>query len=486
MESSVLTPKRETPTSAAVRHYDDLPGPRGLPFFGNSLQLDLPRLHLQVERWSREFGPMFKLKVPGRKLLMVSDHELIAAVLRDRPDGLSRTSKLEEIWTELGLQPGVFGANGEVWKRQRRMVMAGFDPTHVKRYYPAMVAVPQNLSARWHRAVAAGQAIDLQSDLMRYTVDTIAGLAFGSEVDTLGTDGDVIQHHLDQIFPAVFQRMLKPLPLWRWMPSAADRRLLQSVVEINRAVDGFVAEARLRLQADPTRRANPPNLLEAMIVAADEPGSGIDDQQVAGNVLTMLLAGEDTTANSLAWTLYLMWQNPATLARAVAEVQRVVGDSSPGMEQLAQLDFVEACAFEAMRLKPVAPLLPLQTRREMVIGDVLVPQGINVSSVMRLDSVSESHVPNAAAFQPERWLASGDTAAAAAASVKRVAMPFGAGPRMCPGRYLALLEIKLAIATVLRDFEITDIGTADGSPAQERLQFTMAPEGLRMRLRAKA
>jgi cytochrome P450 len=366
------------------------------------------------------------------------------------------------------------------------MVMAGFDPAHVKRYYPAMVAVAQNLSARWHRAAAAGQAIDLQSDLMRYTVDTIAGLAFGSEVDTLGTDGDVIQHHLDQIFPAVFQRMLKPLPLWRWMPSAADRRLLQSVVEINRAVDGFVAEARLRLQADPTRRASPPNLLEAMIVAADEPGSGIDDQQVAGNVLTMLLAGEDTTANSLAWMLYLMWQNPATLARAVAEVQRVVGDSSPGMEQLAQLDFVEACAFEAMRLKPVAPLLPLQTRREMVIGDVLVPQGISVSSVMRLDSVSESHVPNASTFQPERWLVGGDTAAAVAASVKRVAMPFGAGPRMCPGRYLALLEIKLAIATVLRDFEITDIGTADGRPAQERLQFTMAPEGLRMRLRAKS
>ena len=86
---------------------------------------------------------------------------------------------------------------------------------------------------------------------------------------------------------------------------------------------------------------------------------------------------------------------------------------------------------------------------------------------------------------PERWLESGDSAAAVAASVKRVAMPFGAGPRMCPGRYLALLEIKLAIATVLRDFEITDIGTVDGREAQERLQFTMAPEGLRMRLRAR-
>ena len=490
METSALVRKSKTlgrTPPGAVRHFEDLPGPRGLPFFGNSLQLDLPRLHLQFEQWSREFGPMYKLTVPGRRLLVISNHEMVAAVLRDRPGGFSRTSKLQEIWTELGLQPGVFGANGEVWKRQRRMVMAGFDPAHVKRYYPAMVAVAKNLSARWHRAALAGQAVDLQADLMRYTVDTIAGLAFGSEVDTLGSDGDVIQHHLDQIFPAVFQRMLKPLPLWRWLPSAADRRLTQSVVEINRAVDGFVAEARQRLLADPARRVTPPNLLEAMIVAADEPGSGIDDQQVAGNVLTMLLAGEDTTANSLAWLFHLLWQHPAHLARAVAEVQRVVGDTaSPSMEQLAQLDYVEACAYEAMRLKPVAPLLPLQTRHEMVIGDVLVPEGISVSSLMRLDSLNDAHVPNAAAFEPERWLAGGDTPAAVAASVKRVAMPFGAGPRMCPGRYLALLEIKLAIATALRDFDIIAVETVDGAAPQERLQFTMTPEGLRMRLRVKS
>ena len=476
-----------------VRAYEDLPGPRGLPFFGNALQLDAPRLHQQLEQLSREFGPLFKLKLPGRRLLVVSDHQLVAAVLRDRPDGFSRSNKLQEIWTELGLPMGVFVANGDVWKRQRRMVMAGFDPAHIKRYYPSMVGVSKRLAARWRRAAAAGNAVELQPELMRYTVDTIAGLAFGAQVDTLGADGDVIQQHLDQIFPALWQRMFKPLPVWRWLPSSADRRLAQSIQQVNQAVDAFVVEARARMAADPARRAAPPNLLEAMIVAADEPASGIDDQQVAGNVLTMLLAVEDTTANTLAWMLYLLWQNPPTLARAVAEVQRVVGSSgtdsaSPSLEQMAQLEYVEACAHETMRLKPVAPLIGSQTRHELMIGDVRVPEGVIVTTVMRRDSVSDAHIPNAAAFEPERWLADGANTAnavAAATSVKRVSMPFGAGPRICPGRYLALLEMKLAIATILRDFDITAVDTPDGGSAQELMQLAMAPVGLRMRVRVK-
>ena len=243
--------------SVNIRDYDDLPGPRGLPLFGNALQLDRPRIHQQFEQWSHEFGPLFKLKLPGRRMLVASNHEMVATVLRDRPDGFSRPRKLEQIWIELGLPVGLFIANGDVWKRQRRMVMAGFDPTHVKHYYPAMVGVAQRLTARWHRAVAAEQAIDLQPDLMRYTVDAIAGLAFGAGVDTLSSDGDVIQQHLDQIFPALYERIWKPIPVWRWLPSAADKRLAHSIKQVNLAVEDFIAEARVRLATDPARRAEP-------------------------------------------------------------------------------------------------------------------------------------------------------------------------------------------------------------------------------------
>jgi cytochrome P450 len=223
-----------------------------------------------------------------------------------------------------------------------------------------------------------------------------------------------------------------------------------------------------------------------MIAAADEPDSGISDLQVAGNVMTMLLAGEDTTANTIAWMIDLLWRHPDALARAIEEVRRIVPDSGvPTFEQAGQLDYIEACAHETMRLKPVAPLLGLQAVHDTVVGDVQVPAGTPIFSLMRRDSVSDSHVPDAATFAPERWLAGGGPGAIAS-SAKRTSMPFGAGPRICPGRYLALLEMKVAMALLLSRFDIEGIDTPDGKPARELLSFTMTPVGLRMRLRERA
>ena len=467
------------PPAGALRQFDDLPGPRGVPVFGNLLQLDSTRVHQQVEAWCETFGPIFKLRLGKRRLVVVGDHELISSALRDRPDGFRRTAKLEQIGAEMGLNAGLFAANGEVWKRQRRMVMAGFDPVHVKRYYPALLRVAERLINRWQKAAREGSRIELQADLMRYTVDAVAGLAFGEDVNTLQSDEDVIQQHLNRIFPMLFKRMFAPFPLWRWWPSAQDRALTHSVAEIDVAVQGFIAKARGRLAADPALRNEPGNLLEAMLVAADAPDSGIDDAQVAGNVLTMLLAGEDTTANTLAWMIWLLWQHPDALAQARAEVERVLGDAAlPDIEQLAALDYVEACAYETMRLRPVAPLNTLQALHDTRVGDVEIRQGMIVMAVMRRDATSERHLPNAAAFDPARWLADAKQAGAA----KRLSMPFGAGPRICPGRYLALMEIKLAVAVLLRHFDITAVDTPDGQAPRELLQLAMGPVGLSMRL----
>lgn len=432
-----------------LREFDDLPGPRGVPVFGNLLQVDSTRLHLQLEQWCEEHGPIFKLRLGPRRAVVVGDHELIATALRDRPDGFRRTTKMEQVWTELGFTGGVFGANGDTWRRQRRMVMAAFDPGSVKRYHPALQRVARRLAERWYQAALHGTTIDLQADLMRFTVDAIAGLAFGAEVNTLQSDEDVIQKHLNRIFPAVFKRIFAPLPLWRWFPSAEDRALVRSVAEVNAAVDGFIAQGRRRLQENPALREHPTNLLEAMLVAADEPDSGMDDKQVAGNVLTMLLAGEDTTANTLAWMIHLLWQNPDALAKATAEVRRVCADGEPpGIDQIGEMDYVEACAHETMRLKPVAPQNGMQALRDTTLGDVHIPVGMVVLAVMRRDAVSEAHIADAARFEPERWLAEGHPRQTASAA-KRISMPFGAGPRICPGRYLALVEIKMAMAILL-------------------------------------
>jgi cytochrome P450 len=461
----------------ALRRIADLPGPRGLPFLGNALQFRSPSLHLNLEAWAAQYGPYYQLRAAGRRILVISDHQVVASVLRNRPAAFSRTARLREIGQEMGLQPGVFSAEGEDWMRQRRMVMAGFDPGHVRAYYPALLTVAQRLVKRWTDAALRQETIVLQSDLMRYTVDTIAGLAFGAEVDTLGSDGDVIQQHLDKVFPALFRRITAPIPTWRLFPSRADRALARSMVEVNKAVDGFIAQARSRMHAEPQRHTQPHNLLEAMLAAADRPDSGLSDAQVAGNVMTMLLAGEDTTANTIAWMIYLLWTHPQALDRACTEVRTMVQDCQrPTMEEVAGLEFIETCIHETMRLKPVGPQLPLQANADVLVGDVQVPRGTIVINLLRRDSVREDLVPQASRFEPERWLQSDNPA-------KRSSTPFGAGPRICPGRYLAMLEMKIAMTVLLGHFDIEFVGTADGQPPKERLSFAMMPVGLQMRLR---
>lgn len=471
-----------------MRQISELPG---LPVIGNALQIDRARVHQSVEAWSRRYGPFFRFKLGRRYLLGIADHQAIGSLLKDRPDGFRRSRMLEIIGTELGLTPGLFAANGDAWKRQRRMVMAGFDPGHIRAYHPSLAKVAERLRGRWTRALEAGETIELQPDLMRFTVDTIAGLAFGADVNTLESDDEVIQGHLDKIFPTLARRLFAVVPLWRYFPSAADKEVVRSVAAVNEAIAGFIAAARSRLTADPARRAAPPNLLEAMVVAADEGQGAVTDQEVAGNVLTMLLAGEDTTANTLAWMIHLLFRHPDALRRAQAEVRGFGLDARDfSAEHLAALDYVDACANETMRLKPVAPFQVIEALRDTTVADIHVPQGTAVWCVMRADTMDAAHFQDPTAFRPERWLAD-DPAnpggqAAASHSAKRISMPFGAGPRVCPGRYLALNEIKMAMVVLLRHFDIESVATATGGDALEQLSFTMMPVGLRMRLRPRS
>jgi cytochrome P450 len=458
-----------------MRRIQDLPGPRGLPLLGNMLQLDTTSMHLTAEKWSREYGDYFRFRIGPRQILVLANPEAITAALRDRPDGFQRTSRLSAIAKEMGFN-GVFSAGGESWRRQRPMVMASFDPGHIKTYFPALVKVTQRFARRWQRAAAAGEWIDLQADLMRYTVDVTAGLAFGADINTLESDEEVIQAHLDKVLPSLFKRLMAPFPYWRWF---ADRTLGKHLDALHRSVADFIAQARARMEANPQLREKPTNLIEAMIAARDTEGSGLDDSDVAGNVLTMLLAGEDTTANTLAWMIYLLHRHPEALRRAREEV--LAKDSVlHKYEEVTALPFVDACINETMRLKPVAPIIMLEPIRDAVIGGIEVPAGSLVMCLMRAGATDERHFPDAQAFDPARWLSG-----APASSAKRVSMPFGAGPRLCPGRYLALLEMKMVTAMLLAAFDIESVTTPDGREAKEHLAFTMAPVGLRLKLRAR-
>ena len=467
-----------------LREVRDLPGPRGLPLLGNTLQVEPARLHQIAEGWAREYGDFFRFRVAGRSFLALADPDAIAAVLRDRPDGFQRSSRLEESGKESGVG-GLFSANGADWKRQRPMVMAGFDPAHIKAYYPTLLKVTERFRNRWARAAASGAAIDLQADLMRYTVDVTAGLAFGADINTVESDEEVIQQHLDKMLPALFRRLKAPFPYWRYFRLPRDREMERHRRAVQAAVDGFIADARNRLAADPGLRAHPANLIEAMVAARDAEGSGLDDADLSSNILAMLIAGEDTTANTIAWMIYLLARHPEAQAKAKEEVKAVLGEATrpaplPTHEQLGRLAYLDACMNETMRLRPVLPVMILEAARESIVAGIRVPKGHLVLCLRRRPATDEKHFRDAALFRPGRWLEGGT---ASPASAKRVAMPFGAGPRLCPGRYLAMHEIKMVMAMVLADFGIGEVAVPGGGEVREEMHITMGPVGLKLTLR---
>ena len=472
-------------TALLPRQVRDLPGPPGLPVVGNLLQIRSDRLHVIAQEWSRVYGEFFRFRIGPREFMGVTNPEAIATILRDRPEGFQRSSRLNETAKEMGLE-GLFSANGERWRRQRPMVMAALDPKHIKSYFPALVRVTERLARRWQRAAVAGMDSPLQADLMRYTVDVTAGLAFGEDINTLESDHEVIQTHLDKVLPAVFKRTLAPFPYWRYVKLPADRALDKHLAALHAAVDAFIRKARLRLDTDPSLRGHPTNLIEAMIAARDEAGSQLNDTDVAGNMLTMLLAGEDTTANTLAWMIYLLGRNPDAMQRARNEVRKALGTLPLPMqvEQASALNFVEACAHETMRLKPVAPIIPLEAARDCVVAGIHVPAGQMLMCFMRPGGMDPCQFPTPSSFDPARWLVASH--AKAATSAKRAAMPFGAGPRLCPGRYLAMLEIKMVIGMLFGSFELERVSTPDGAEPREHLAFTMSPTELRIRLQPRS
>ena len=298
----------------------------------------------------------------------------------------------------------------------------------MRAYFPSLVKVTLRLRSRWHRAVRQGQDIPLQADLMRFTVDAIAGLAFGKDINTLESGEDVIQRHLDKVLPAIFKRVLSLVPYWRWFKLESDREL-----DAQRGGDQqhHPRASSPRRGSDCTTNlrgaTQPRNLLEAMIVAADQPDSGLDDRHVAGNVLTMLLAGEDTTANTLAWMIHLLQRNPQALRRVQQEVRALAPDPAAyRFDQMEQLVYLEACASETMRLKPVAPFIALQALRDTVVGDVAVPDGH--ADLGRAAPRQRQR----AAFRPARGLRAGALAGRRAAATQRRGQARGHAFRLRP------------------------------------------------------
>ncbi len=431
-------PDAAGPGSARLRALKDLPGPLGLPLLGNLLQVDLNILHVVLEAWADRHGSYYLFRLAHKPVLVVSEPALMQQVLKQRPDVYRRLSAIESVIDEMGMN-GVFSTEGNAWRRQRQIVTQALSAVHLRRFAPALAEIAERLRQRWHAKAQSGQPVDVLQDLMCYTVDVTSRLTFGVDVDTLGQQSSQLREQLGKIFPMVNQRINAPFPYWRFMRLPRDYALDQALDEIRANVAGLIELSRQRLGTMPDLADNPGNLVEALLVARDDSGQLFTEAEVIANAVTILMAGEDTTANTLAWMIHFLITEAATQERLQQELDQHAADPSAARCG-RQTGWIEALMHETMRLKPVAPILFLEAAQDTVLGDVQVTKGTAVFLLTRHAGLSEAACPAATQFIAERWIDGGTPAAYP--PPRDHFLPFGAGPRFCPGRSLALLEIE--------------------------------------------
>ena len=247
--------KSASPGTAATRSLDGLPGPKSLPFVGNLHQIDPTRVHLTLQGWAEQYGAVYKLQIGPRRAVAISDPHMINELLRARPENFRRSSTMDRIISEIGVK-GVFNAEGDAWRPQRKLSVAALAQRNLRQLYPCIKTVAHRLKSRWDRS--AGEPLDLVEDLKRYTVDVTMLIAFGYDVNTVEQADDVIQRELEIIFPAINRRLFALFPIWRIVRSPSDRRLERALKNVRAWLGGLMDDARARLQADPDRARDRP------------------------------------------------------------------------------------------------------------------------------------------------------------------------------------------------------------------------------------
>ncbi len=488
-----------------------LPGPRSRVPFGDLLEARKLGLHVAIESWAERHGPFYRARFGNTEFIGLADPVLITEILRSRPQRFARGGRLSQLIEETGTR-GLFTAEGEQWRRQRKLVMRAFTPEAIKAFFPLIQTVTGRLERRWRAAARAGTVVDAASDVKRLAVDIATWLSFGEDINTLEHPENPLQSDIEFWFSVMGRRMINPIPYWKWISLGPERRLREARARTGALIERILRDTRARLAAEPQRTLHPQNIVEALLAARDAPDSEFTDADVAGNMMTMLFAGEDTVANAIAWLLIDIVGQPALAARVRAEVDRVSGPVGglSRFEDLGQLTDLEALANESMRIKPIAPIMAVRSLEPIDLAGLHIPRGQHCFLALRMASRRSGAFGDFDRIELERWLRPDEEGAASAGAgggagvsggrssgrpddggtgapaidPRRAVFPFGGGQRLCPGRYLAMVEMKMVAAMTLRQFDIALEG--DAASRKERFTFTLAPESLRLRVRERA
>jgi cytochrome P450 len=324
---------------------------------------------------------------------------------------------------------GLLTAEGDEWLGNRRLAAPAFHRARVANYARTMVDHAQQQVAGW----TPGHQLDAHEAMTALTLRIVARVLFDAdvtpriqEVSRLGTE--VQDHYFDRLASL---RFLIP----HWVPTPGNRRLARTIRHLDEVVDGIIRER--------DRDEDRGDLLSILLLARDEEGRPMSDRQVRDEVMTLLMAGHETTAVALTWAFVLLGSHPEVRERLEAELASVLGDRAPTPDDVPALPFTEAVVYETLRLYPPAYATGREAVRDTTIGGVRIPKGHVVFVAMSVTHRDPRFFPAPDEFRPERWLDGLEKRLPRGAY-----LPFGLGPRKCIGASFAMLEATLLLATI--------------------------------------
>lgn len=411
---------------------------------------------------ARERGDFARMRLLAYPGVLVSHPALVEQVLLTHNRHFLKSLATHRLRAVLG--EGLLTSEGDFWRKQRKLAQPGFHRERIASYATVMAEAGERAVTSW----ADGQARDVHHDMLVLAVEIVGKTLFGADVrDT----ADQVSAAVDAGLHYLIGRINSPWVLLPdWVPTPGWTRFQRSNRQLNAVVYGMIAQHRAA--------GDNGDLLSMLVQARDENGQPMSDRQLRDEVMTLFLAGHETTANALAWTWYLLAHHPEIVDRLQREVDGVLRGRTPGADDLPRLPFAGAVVAESLRLYPPAWSIGRRARHDVEIGGQLVRKGTVVLISQWVLHRDERFFERPDLFHPERWLEG------LAARLPRFAyIPFGGGPRQCIGNGFARMEATLLLATIAQRVRLELVPNQTVVPEPT---ITLRPRnGLRMVVRRR-
>lgn len=401
------------------------PGPKGTLIMG--VMRDFNRDTLGFITRLREYGDVVRSRFLYVQAYFLYNPNDIESLLTTNAKSYRKAQSLRSPFFHRLVGNGLVTSEGDFWRRQRRLAQPAFHRQRISSYGDVMVQYAERAIDTWK----AGEHRDVARDMTRLTLEIVVKTLFNSDVSN---DAD----HIGQILSGLVKPFASQATV-KWildnrLPTPGHRRYFNAVSEIDRIVFRIIAERR-------ASGYDEGDLLSMLLEAQDDDGTQMTDQQLRDEVMTLFLAGHETTALALSWSWYLLATHPEAEKKFHAELEEVLGGRAPTVSDLSKLKYTEMIVKESMRLYPPAYAVGREAIEETEIGGFRVPKRTQLFAFQWVTHRDARYFDEPAAFKPERWT-NGDP------SPKYAYFPFGGGPRQCIGNYFAMMEVVLLMATI--------------------------------------